>query len=87
MSIFVVTLEGREPPDPARLTVLAFVEAPDEAAAEQGAHAALAERQWSDVRWLRTGEVTDEAAVPEDFSRAMASARRFGLGLIIYEEP
>ena len=86
MAIFVVTLEGFEPGDPARLTVLAFVQAQDEAGAEAAATAALAERAWTDVQALRAGEVTDEAAVPADFATAMASARRWGLGLIIYEQ-
>lgn len=82
----MVTLEGFEPGDPTRLTVLAFVGAADEAAAEAAALAALAERRWTEVRALRAGEVTDEAAVPADFATAMESARRWGLGLIIYEQ-
>ena len=86
MAIFVVTLEGFEPGDPARLTVLAFVQAEDGAGAEAAATAALAERGWTGVEALRAGEVTDEAAVPADFATAMASARRWGLGLIIYEQ-
>ncbi|HEY8615689.1 hypothetical protein [Phenylobacterium sp.] len=87
MPIFVVTLEGREPGDPTPLTVLAFVQAADQPRADQTALAALAERSWNGVAHVRTGEVTDEAAVPPDFARAMDSARRFGLGLIIYEQP
>lgn len=86
MAIFVVTLEGYEPGDPAPLTVLAFVEAEDEAGAEAAARGALAERRWTEVRALRAGEVTDEAAVPADFETAMASARRWGVGLVIYEQ-
>ncbi|WP_334161180.1 hypothetical protein [Phenylobacterium sp.] len=85
MAIFVATLEGYEPDDPARLTVLAFVAAEDEAGAQAQALAALAERGWTEVASLRAGEVTDEAAVPDDFATAMDSARRWGLGLIIYE--
>jgi hypothetical protein len=87
LAIFVVTLEGTEPPDPARLTVLAFVRAEDEPAAEQAGLAALANRRWAEVAVLRCGEVIDEAAVPVDFARAMDSARQFGLGLIIYDAP
>ncbi|MCR5877840.1 hypothetical protein [Phenylobacterium sp. J367] len=87
MPIFVVTLEGKEPGDPTPLTVLAFIQAPDEAAAEQGALAALADRNWPEARFVRAGEVTDEAAVPPDFATALASANRHGLGLIIYENP
>lgn len=86
MAIFVVTLEGYEPEDPTRLTVLAFVAAEDEAGAQAAALGALAERRWTGVEALRAGEVTDEAAVPADFATAMDSARRHGLGLIIYEQ-
>lgn len=86
LAIFVATLEGYEPGDAAKLTVLAFVAAQDEAGAEAAALAALAERGWTEVVSLRAGEVTDEAAVPADFATAMDSARRWGLGLIIYEQ-
>jgi hypothetical protein len=87
LSIFVVTLEGKEPGDPTPLTVLAFVEAADEAEAERQGLAALSDRRWPEARFVRAGEVTDEAAVPPDFANALASARRHGLGLIIYEQP
>lgn len=83
--IFVVTLEGIEPPDAAMLTVLAFTAADDEASAMDRAAAELAACDWREIRALRAGEVIDEAALPEDFAAAMANARRFGCALIIYE--
>ncbi len=85
--VFVVTLEGVEPPDPGRLTVLAFVAAADDDAAQALATAELARRGWTDVRALRVGEITDEGAVPSDFARAFESARTYGVGLIIYDAP
>jgi hypothetical protein len=83
--VFVVTLEGVEPPDPILLTVLAFVPAETADEAEAAGMAALGGRGWTDVRALRAGEITDENAVPPDFANAFASARRHGVGLIIYE--
>jgi hypothetical protein len=83
--VFVVTLEGVEPPDPARLTVLAFVAADTGEEAEATGTAALDQRGWTDVQALRAGEITDEGAVPADFANAFASARRHGIGLIIYD--
>ena len=83
--VFVVTLEGVEAAGASPLTVLAFVRAATARAAEAGAVAELAGLGWSDVGALRSGEVTDAVALPEDFRGAMATARRFGCGLIIYD--
>jgi hypothetical protein len=87
-AIFVVTLEAVE--DEAggpRLTVLAFVPSTSGAEAEAAAAAELGSFGWSDIRALRHGEVTDEAALPQDFRGALANARRHGCGLIVYEQP
>lgn len=85
MTVSVVTLEGVEAPGTPALTVLAFVRAATPAAAEAGALAELAALGWSNVRALRTGEVTDPGALPEDFRGAMETALRFGCGLIVYD--
>ena len=84
--VFVVTLEGVEPPASAVLTVLAFVAAVDAEAAEATGAAEVAALGWRDVAVVRSGEVTDVEALPADFAGAMATARRFGCGLIIYDE-
>jgi len=85
--VFVVTLEGVEPPATAALTVLAFVTAPTAEAAEATGAAEVAALGWIDVAVVRSGEVTDASALPADFAGAMETARRFGCGLIIYDEP
>lgn len=86
-SIFVVTLEAREGGRPPVLTILAFIAAPTEAEAQGVAIVEAGRDGFSDARVLRTAEVIDAAAMPEDFAAAMASARRYGCGLIVYDEP
>jgi hypothetical protein len=87
-AIFVVTLEAVEGAGGGpRLTVLAFVPGTSGAEAEAAAAAELGSFGWSDIRTLRHGEVTDEAALPEDFRGAFANARRHGCGLIVYDRP
>ncbi len=86
-SVFLVTLEGVEPPDGATLTVLAFARADDEASAMASAEAELRALDWTGVKALRIGELIDWSALPDDFRHAAATALRHGCGLIIYEEP
>ena len=86
VGVWLVTLEGVEAVGGPVLTVLAFVRAETGAAAEAGAVAELAGLGWSQVAALRSGEVVDAAAVPEDFRQAMDEALRFGCGLIVYDE-
>jgi hypothetical protein len=86
-SVFLVTLEGVESPAGAVLTVLAFARADDEAAAMAAAAVELAALGWTGVRALRTGELIDWSALPDDFRAPVATALRHGCSLIIYEEP
>ena len=86
VGVWLVTLEGVEAAGGPVLTVLAFVKADTETAAEAAAASELAGLGWSAVRALRSGEVVDAAAVPEDFRDAMNAALRFGCGLIVYDE-
>lgn len=85
--VFVVTLEALEAGRPPALTILAFVKAGAEADAEATAIVEVGRDGFSDARVLRTAEVIDAAALPEDFGGAMANAQRYGCGLIVYEEP
>ena len=85
--VFVVTLEALEGGRPPALTILAFVQAGTDAEAEATAVVEAGRDGFSDARVLRTAEVIDAAALPEDFGPAMANARRYGCGLIVYEEP
>ena len=74
--VFVVTLEGVEPPASAVLTVLAFVAAVDAEAAEATGAAEVAALGWRDVAVVRSGEVTDVEALPADFAGAMRRSHR-----------
>lgn len=85
--VFVVTVEGVEPPVTGRLTVLAFVAADGAEAAETTAAGEVSALGWTDVAVVRSGEVTDRAALPSDFEAAFANALRYGVCLIIYDEP
>jgi hypothetical protein len=85
--VFVVTLEALENGRPPALTILAFVAATTEARACAVAIAEAGRDGFSDAQVLRTAEVIDAAAMPEDFRPAMANARRYGCALIVYDEP
>ena len=86
-SVFLVTLEAVETAGGPLLTVLAFAKAETSDAAGVMAADELASFGWTDIRALRTGELVDFTALPEDFRDAVATAQRFGCGLIIYDEP
>ena len=83
--LFVVTLTGREA-EGEKLTVLAFTLGDDKGAARQRAREELEALGWAQVEVVRCGEVIRPEAVPSDFVPAMATARRHGCGLIIYEQ-
>lgn len=85
--VFVVTLQGVEGGRPPALTILAFVRADTEGDAEAVAVVEAGRDGFPDAQVLRTAEVIDAAALPEDFAGAMASALRYGCGLIVYDEP
>jgi len=86
-SVFVVTLEALEDGRPPALTILAFVKASTEVDAEAIAVVEVGRDGFTDAQVLRTAEVIDAAALPEDFGSAMANAQRYGCGLIVYDEP
>lgn len=84
---FLVTLEANETPSATRSTILAFALGADEAAARAAAAAELEHFGWAEIEILRAAEVTDPSAVPEDLRGALATAYKWGCGLIIYEAP
>ncbi|WP_296459731.1 hypothetical protein [Phenylobacterium sp.] len=86
-AVFVVTLEAVEAGAAAPLTILAFARADTEAEAEAVATADLADEGWTGIRPLRTAEVIDAPALPEDFRAAYGTALTWGCALIIYDEP
>ena len=85
--VFVVTLEALEGGRPPVLTILAFIKAATEVDAEATAVVEVGRDGFSHARVLRTAEVIDAKAMPEDFASAMANAHRYGCGLIVYDEP
>ncbi len=85
--VFVVTLEGVENGLRPPLVILAFVALYDAAQAEEIAVREAERDGFTEVRALRTAEVIDAAAMPEDFRDALANARRYGSWLIVYEQP
>ena len=87
IGVFLVTLEGLEAgASEGPLTVLAFVKAETAEAAEAAAAAELSAFEWTGVRALRSGEVVDAQALPDDFRAAFDTALRHGCGLIVYDE-
>ena len=85
VDVFVVTLEGLEPGAAGPLSVLAFVQADDEAEAERRAAAELEHFGWTAITALRCACVIDPAALPEDFRPTMDKALRYGVALIVYD--
>jgi hypothetical protein len=91
-SVFVLTVEavagpGNSEPDGRRYPILVFARGEDAAAAEAVARAGLANRGWDEPAVLRSGEITDPGAVPEDLRGAMARALESGCALIVYDAP
>ncbi|MDB5467156.1 MAG: hypothetical protein JWQ46_1918 [Phenylobacterium sp.] len=92
VGVFVVTMRAvagpqNSQPDGRRYDLLVFARGDTEAAAEQTAFAGLAQLGWIDAVALRTGEIVDAAAVPEDLQPAMGRAVRSGCAVIVYELP
>lgn len=83
--VFVVTLHAWEAGT--RLTVLAFAKAADMAEAEATAVRETLRDGFTQPEVLRTAEVIDAGAMPEDFRDALAGAHRYGCWLIVYDEP
>jgi hypothetical protein len=86
-SVFLVTLAAVEDVGSAALTVLAFARADSEETAKAVAVEDLEGLGWTEIQVVRTGELVDFAALPEDFRGAVDTAVRFGCGLIIYDQP
>jgi|GEM_PF-5791683 len=85
VGVFVVTLDAEEAGK--GLTILAFVRATDEAEAEEIAVRETLRDGFSQPKAVRTAEVVDARAMPEDFKEALAGALRYGSWLIAYDAP
>jgi len=85
VGVFVVTLDAEEAGK--GLTILAFVRAADAAEAEEIAVRETLRDGFSQPKAVRTAEVVDAGAMPEDFRDALAGALRYGSWLIAYDAP
>ena len=74
-------------PDGRRYDLLVFARGVSADEAAQAAEAGLETLGWVERRVLRSGEITDPAAVPEDLAPAMRRASRNGCAVIVYDQP
>jgi hypothetical protein len=74
-------------PDGKRYHILAFARGETEDAASLAAFEGLDALGWIDAEALRSGEITDPGAVPDDLKGPMRNALRDGCALVIYDEP
>lgn len=89
-SIFVVTMRAlagprNSIPDGRRHDLLVFARADAETAAEAVALRGTALLGWDEPEILRTGEITQPDAVPEDLAPAMRRAELNGCAVIAYD--
>jgi len=92
VGVFVLTMQATAGPDNAapdgrRYDLLVFARGDSDAEAETVALQGLAARGWIDPRLIRSGEIVDAGAVPEDLRGAMQRALEGGCALIVYEQP
>jgi hypothetical protein len=90
-TVHVVTLRAvaglrHADPDGRRYPILAFVRAATEADATAAALRGVDQIGWDDVEPLRCGEITEPAALPDDFRDVYEQALRNGCALIVYDE-
>lgn len=92
IGVFVLTMtavagpENAEP-DGRRYDLLVFARGEDETAAQAQADAGLSARGWIESVLIRSGEIVDAGAVPEDLQGAMHRAVQTGCALIVYDQP
>lgn len=90
--VFVLSMRAVAGPENAQpdgrcYDLLVFARAETEAGAERVAFAGLGRRGWIEARALRSGEITDPGAVPEDLQASFARALESGCAIIVYDEP
>jgi hypothetical protein len=91
-TIFVVTMQAlagpaNAVPDGRRYDLLVFARATTEAEAERVARLGLDQLGWIEVEALRSGEITNPDAVPEDFRPSFDRAATCGCAVIVYDQP
>ncbi|MDB5447711.1 MAG: hypothetical protein JWQ97_3028 [Phenylobacterium sp.] len=91
-AVFVLSMQAvagpqNSQPDGRRYDLLVFARAGDQAEAEAVAFRCLAQLGWVDARALRSGEITDPDAVPEDLKPSLRRAMENSCAVIVYDEP
>ena len=90
--VFVLTMEAvagpaHAQPDGRRYDLLVFARGESRAQAEATALAGLSQLGWIEALAVRSGEITDAGAVPEDLQPALRRAQANGCAVIVYDEP
>jgi hypothetical protein len=91
-AVFVITMTAvagpaNSQPDGRRYDLLVFARAETEAQAETAAARGVDQLGWIDLVWLRTGEITDPDAIPDDLRGSYQRALEGGCAVIAYDEP
>jgi hypothetical protein len=91
-TVFVVTLQAvagpdNSVPDGRRYALLVFARAETEAEAEAVALRGVEQLGWIKTKTLRSGEITDPDALPDDFRDSFRRAQAAGCAVIVYDQP
>lgn len=91
-SVFVLTIEAvagpqNSVPDGRRYSLLVFARGDTAEGAQAVGLKGIADLGWIAPSVVRSGEITDPAAVPPDLSGALENARARGCAVIVYDEP
>lgn len=91
IGVFVLTIRAtagpaNSQPDGRRYTILAFAKGETEEAATAAAFNGLDALGWIEGEAVRSGEIVDAGAVPEDLRGALHKARENGCALVVYDE-
>jgi hypothetical protein len=91
-AVFVLSMQavagaGNVRPDGRRYDLLVFARGDDEGEAEGVARAGLAQLGWDQAAALRSGEITDPAAIPPDLEPTYRRALDQGCAVIVYDQP
>ena len=87
LSMRAVAGPANSQPDGRCYDLLVFARARDEAEAAAVAFRSLGQLGWIEAASLRSGEITDPDAVPEDLKPSLRRALDNGCAVIVYDEP
>jgi thiamine pyrophosphate-dependent acetolactate synthase large subunit-like protein len=91
-AVFVLTMRAvagprNAEPDGRRYDLLVFARGADETQAGAAARQALDQLGWIEAATLRSGEITNPDAVPEDLQPSFQRALETGCSVIVYDQP